>query len=388
MNQIETAPYRLAEDSEQLLKIVAGAGAVLVLAGCFAAPERAWTSLLMAGYLLVCLGLAGLFFVAVQFASGAAWSAAFRRIPEAMSLVLPYGAAILGIFFLFGSHVYPWRHESEHFTGFKGAWLSYPFFLGRAVLFLGLWYVFTRAIVRASRRGDERSSPGPNREGVKLSVIFLVVFAMTFWLASFDWIMSLEPHWASTIFGIYNFAGMFSSGLAVMILLLAWMRRSGPLYSFITPEHFHDLGKLLFGFTTFWMYIWFSQYMLIWYANIPEETVHYLRRQYRFWEPLFLANMFLNWVIPFTALLPRWTKRDPAWLSRIALVVVLGRLLDLYLMIHPAAGGAHPSFGLWELGALALATALFVLVFVRAFREALPVPVGDVHLAESLHYHN
>jgi len=294
----------------------------------------------------------------------------------------------MGVFFLFGSHVYPWRHEGEHFTGFKGAWLSYPFFLGRAVFFLGLWYLFARAIVRASRRGDDRSSQGPNREAIKLSVIFLVVFAMTYWLASFDWIMSLEPHWASTIFGIYNFAGMFSSGLAVMILLLAWMRRSGPLYGFITPEHFHDLGKLLFGFSTFWMYIWFSQYMLIWYANIPEETVHYLRRQYRFWEPLFLANVFLNWVIPFTTLLPRWTKRDPAWLSRIALAVVLGRLLDLYLMIHPAAGGLHPSFGLWELGALAMAVSLFVLVFVRAFGQARPVPAGDVHLAESLHYHN
>jgi len=388
MNQLETTPYRLPEDREQLLKVLAGGGALALLAGFFIAPERAWTSLLMAGYLLVCLGLAGLFFVAVQFASGAAWSIAFRRIPEAMSQVLPYGAAMLAVFFVFGSSVYPWRHPGEHFTGFKAAWLNLPFFLFRAAVFLGLWYLFARVIVRASRQGDDQPLPGPNRQGIRLSVIFLVVFAATYWLASFDWIMSLEPHWASTIFGIYNFAGMFSSGLAVMILLLAWMRRSGPLFSFITAEHFHDLGKLLFGFTTFWMYIWFSQYMLIWYANIPEETVYYLRRQYRFWEPLFLANVFLNWVIPFTTLLPRWTKRDPAWLSRIALAVVLGRLLDLYLMIHPAAGGQHPSFGLWELGALAMASALFVLVFVKVFREALPVPAGDMQLAESMHYHN
>src|SRR5262249_60234132 len=147
--------------------------------------------------------------------------------------------------------------------------------------------VATPAITRESRRRDDEREMGQGRRNVRLSIIFLGVFAVTFWLASFDWIMSLEPNWASTIFGIYNFAGMFSGGLALMILLVLWLRTSGPLRDFVNEEHLHDLGKLLFAFCTFWMYIWFSQYMLIWYADIGEETAYYGARLPNPWRPLF-----------------------------------------------------------------------------------------------------
>ena len=172
----------------------------------------------------------------------------------------------------------------------------------------------------------------------------------------------------------------------MIVLLVLWARR-GPLADFVNEEHLHDLGKLLFAFSTFWMYIWFSQYMLIWYANIPEEAAYYVRRMEGAWGPLFLLNMLLNWAIPFAVLLPRGTKRSPAWLGRMAVVVLAGRWLDLHLMVNGAAGRA-PSLGLWEIGPMLGATALFLLVFLRATAQAAPAPLRDPYLIESLHYHS
>lgn len=383
----ETPEFRLSPRLGSFLRAVAVFGVAAAVTGVLLSPARAWAGLLLAGYLLTCLGLAGIFFVASQQAAGAAWSVAFRRVPEAMAGSLPYGAAVLAAVFLLGSSVYAWRHEAEHLTGFKGAWLDLPFFLARAALYLLLWYLLTRAILGSSRQYDHSRDPSEARRGVRLSVVFLVVFAVTFWLASFDWVMSLEPHWYSTIFGIYNFAGMFSAGIAAMILLVLWLRR-GPLVDFVTSEHLHDLGKYLFAFCTFWMYIWFSQYMLIWYANIPEETAYFVHRQSGLWMPIFLLNVFLNWVVPFVVLLPKWTKRDPAILGKVAVVVLAGRLVDLYLMIYPPVSGTAPTLGLWEIGPVVAAGAVFVLAFAHSFRTRLPVPLADPRLAESLHYHN
>lgn len=380
--------FRLSSSFQRWLYGMAAAGFLTLFVGLFLAPQRALVSMLTAGYGLVCLGLAGIFFVAVLYASGAAWGTAFRRVPEAMCAILPYGAAILAVVFTFGSSLYPWIHDRGGVIGFKAVWLNLPFFLARAVLYVLLWYLFTRAILQTSRHQDDTRDPVANRRNIRLSVVFLIVFAITFWLASFDWIMSLEPHWSSTIFGIYNFAGMFSSGLAVIILLVVWLRRAGPLRDFVTDEHLHDLGKLLFAFSTFWMYIWFSQYMLIWYADIPEETVHYIIRQHQYWMPLFILNMTLNWAVPFVVLLPKRTKRTGSLLAKAAAVVLLGRWLDLYLMIQPAAGGSNPQFGLWEAAAIAGTFSIFILVFVRAVRSAPAVPMGDPLLMESLHYHN
>lgn len=333
-------------------------------------------------------GLAGTFFVALQYATGAGWSVAFRRIPEAMAAALPFGAAGIFAVLLLHPAVYPWVHGLEHATAFKQFWLSLPFFLGRAAAYVAIWIAFTCSIVRTSRRQDRSGELLYTHRNVKLSFVFLVLFSITFSLASFDWIMSLEPAWYSTIFGVYNFAGLFSGGLAALILLVLWMRSAGPLRDFVNEEHLHDLGKLLFAFCTFWMYIWFSQYMLIWYANITEETVYFVRRTNGPWETLFLLNMLLNWAIPFAVLLPRGTKRKPGVLVKVAIVVLAGRCLDLYLMIAPPFEGAKPALGIWEAGLLAGTAGVFTLIFAHALRQLPPVPLEDPCLIESVHYHN
>ncbi|MCC6265353.1 MAG: hypothetical protein IT169_17405 [Bryobacterales bacterium] len=387
MNSIATDYQPSARLIRWLWILIIGGAAALAL-GLVISPQMALSSLLASGYTLLCAGLAGIFFVAAQYASGAAWAVAFRRVPEAMCAALPVGALIVGATLLAAPELYPWVHDRGHITGFKATWLNLPFFLGRAAFYLVLWWVFARKILATSRAQDNNPNPELSHRNTRLSVIFLVLFAITFWLASFDWIMSLEPHWYSTIFGIYNFAGMFSSGIAIIILLVLWMRKAGPLRDFVTDEHFHDLGKLLFGFSCFWMYIWFSQYMLIWYANITEETVRYIHLQHRYWLPLFILNVVLNWVVPFLALLNKPIKRTGHLLARVAVVVLVGRWLDVYLMVQPAMGGENPSLAIWDIGAVVAASALFVLLFVRGMRQAPPVPAGDPRLAESLHYHN
>ena len=207
-------------------------------------------------------------------------------------------------------------------------------------------------------------------------------------MASFDWVMSLEPEWFSTMYGVYHFAGLFLGALAAMTLLVIWLQHVGPLRDVLTHEHLHDLGKLLFGFSTFWMYIWFSEYMLIWYANFPEETGHFIRRQAGAWGPLFVANMCVTWLIPFFVLLPKPVKRSPSMLVKVCCLILVGRWLDLYLLIYPSTVGSESvTFGIWELGMAVGAPGLFMLIFVRRFRSAAPVPIADPMLEASLHHH-
>jgi hypothetical protein len=382
---------RLAEvppSVTRLVHVFGLLGAATLVAGAALAPARTWANVLLVSYLLLGMGLAATVFIAFTYVTGSGWSVALRRVPEAMTSLLPFGAAGLAVVMLFHRSLFPWIGEHEQLTGFRHVWLDYRFFLARAAVYVGTWLLFTRLIVRNSRLQDSDGDPARTVRNARISAGFLVAFAVTFSLASFDWIMSLTPEWSSAIFGMYNFAGMFSGGLAAIILLVLWMERLGPLQGVLNEEHLHDLGKMLFAFTTFWMYIWFSQYMLIWYAHIPEETAYFVPRLHGNWEPLFLLNLFLNWVVPFLALLNRSAKRSRSLLAKIALVVLAGRWLDLYLMILPSVTSHSPAFGAWEIGPVLGGIALFLAVFFRASRTAAPVPLRDPYLVESLHYHH
>jgi len=391
-------PLRFAPSGALLnwLGVLSAASAVCVVAGLVVAPARIWPGILLVSLYLVGMGLAGIFFVALQYAAGATWSVAFRRVPESLASVLPVGALGLAAVFLLHPAVYPWWSglpgEAEGAQAFKAIWLSPVFFLARAAVYLIAWMLFAAAIVRNSRRQDADGNAAHTLRNVRLSVAFFPVFAVTVCLASFDWIMSLEPKWYSTIFGVYNFAGLFTGGLAGIIVLVVLLcnlgpRGMGPLHGVASPEHLHDLGKLLFGFCTFWMYIWFAQYMLIWYANIPEETTYYVARLRGLWAPLFVLNVCLNWVVPFLVLLPQGTKRAPRVIVKVALVVLAGRYLDLYLMVMPPFAGASPVFGLWELAPVVLGGGVLALVVLRTLASAAIIPQRDPLLANSLHHH-
>jgi len=384
--------YQAPRDISRLLKVIAGFGAAIIVAGVFIAPHRTWPNVLIASYYLLSLGLAGLFFIAVQYVGKGIWSTVFRRVPEAMTSVLVPVGALLLIALGLGAHtIYEWSHHAvvaqSRVLQAKSGWLSLPFFLGRSVLYLLIWIGFARAIVSNSRRQDEDGSHEHTVKNMRTSAIFLVAFALTFSLATFDWIMSVQPHWYSTIFGLYNFAGLFENGLATMSILVIVLRRSGPFRGIINDHHLHDLGKYVFAFSTFWAYLWFSQYMLIWYANIPEEVTFFQKQMSGGWRSLFLLNFGLNWLIPFLTLMTQAAKRSEGVMLKVCTVLMVGHWLDLYLMVIPSYGGATPPIGLWEVGPILGAVALFFLLVSRALGQANLLPVNDPTLDASLHHH-
>jgi hypothetical protein len=382
---VDVRAYAPIRENLPLFRIFAALGGAVVIAGAFLEPLRIWAGLLVVGWHLLGLGLAGLAFMAIQSATGAHWAVALRRVPESMAGMVPIGGMLIALAVVAGGErLYPGFAGREHLSGFQAAWLEPVFFFTRGLVYLSLWVLFGTALLRASREQDRNGSPRLARRIARLSAAFLPVFAFTLWLASVDWIGALEPHWPSTIFGVYQFAGLFLSGLAAMTVLVIRLRRSGPLAGVVQAEHLHDLGKLLFAFSTFWMYIWFSQYMLIWYGNLPEETAYFVHRQTPGWLPLFVANVLINWAIPFLVLLPRAAKRSEKVLLRVALLLLLGRAIDLYLMIYPPLTGKAPLFGGWEAGLALGALGLFVLIFQHLLASAPVVPVGDPQLAESL----
>jgi hypothetical protein len=276
--------------------------------------------------------------------------------------------------------LYPWLDPAsprESASPLQRLWLNRPFFVGRSLVYLALWLAFAGMVVRNSRRQDSVRDAAPTIRNIRLSAAFLVVFAVTCWLASYDWIMSLEPDWASTIFGVYNFAGLFLSGVAAVSLLIIWLRRSSSLRTVLNADHWHDLGTLLFAFSSFWMYTWFCQYLLIWYVNNPEETAYYRLRWQGMWPTFMLLDVLLNWGIPFVVLLFRSAKRNPFVLGVVAVVVLAGRWVDLCLMVLPSQGEAVLIPGVMEAGLFVGTVGLFALTFFRSLSKASLVPLQE-----------
>ncbi len=360
-------------------KILIGIGAASLAFGLFSAPQRVWAGVLMNSFYLLGLALGAMFFIATLYLTGARWGVALRRIPEAMAGLLPWAALGIGLVIVVRPSLYPAFADPEEyaFVGFKALWLNYGFFLARAVIYISIWLGFMIGILRNSRAQDHDGDLIHTRRNTALSAVFIVLFALSFWLASFDWIMSLEPHWFSTMFGVYNFAGLFSSTIACTIILVVWLRKQGALRGIVTDDHLHDLGKLLLAFTTFWAYIWFSQYMLIWYANLPEETGYFVIRTRGSWGPLFVFNMLLNWGVPFLVLLPRGTKRNGDTLFKIAVVVLVGRWLDLYLMVFPGLATDTPLLGIPEIGISLGAAGVFGVIFFKGLGRWPLTPLKD-----------
>ncbi len=360
-------------------------GAALIL-GSREAPERVWPNVLLVSFYVLTLGLAGLVFVALQYVSGAGWSVGLRRVPEAMIVGIPLATVGLVLLFLVKPSLYPWIGVpvAEASPPLRRIWYTQPFFLARAAIYIACWLALGYALVWTSRRQDQDHAIAYTRQNVRWSAAFLVVFALTFWLACSDWLMSLEPDWSSTMFAVYQFGGLFLAGLAGVVVLSALLYWLGPFRAVLTKEHVHDLGKLLFGFSTFWMYLWLFQYMLIWYVNNPEETGYFTRRLSGGWRTLFVLNIVLNWAIPFLVLLPRAMKRQIVVLTAVSLIILAGRWLDLYLAILPYTGEPTPASLVWEAGLLVGAAGLFALLFFAALGQAAVIPEGDPFLCESL----
>lgn len=320
---------------------LAGLGLLMLGIGLATSPAHAWANLLITAFNLACVGLGGLFLLAIQSATGARWSDPILKAHRAMPALLPIAGLMMLALWFGAEYLYPWARpgaRSDHLLHGRLVWLNRPFFFGRILLFFGLWILLGRSVI-------QRGKGAP---------VFILVFGVTFALANFDWIMSLEPVWASTIFAIYGFSGMFLQGIAVVTISAIVLRRVGLLPEISRAQN-HDLGKLLFAFSCFWAYIWLSQFLLIWYANIPEETAPLRLLLDSGWTPLFYLNLLLNFGLPFVLLLRRKAKTSERVLLVACFTVLTGHWLDLYLMVMPPVlQGAPPSPGLSEAGGILL----------------------------------
>ncbi|HLG94286.1 MAG TPA: hypothetical protein VI546_05570 [candidate division Zixibacteria bacterium] len=383
-------PLKLSARANQILLGLAAIGIIAFLVGLKVDAPRAWSAWLLGYAFFLFWGLAGLFFTALHHATGAVWSTVVRRLSEGMASYLPV-AAVLFLVLLFGSgKLYDWAHaEGGHVpplgTG-KLGYLSTVFFSVRNFGFLAIWILFAVILIKNSLKQDETGDAALSRKSAKLSVVFFPVFGITFTLAVFDILMSLEPHWYSTIFGVYCFAGLFQSGMAFLAILAIWLRRQGALEGIFNANHLQDIGNFMFAFAVFSAYIGFSQYMLIWYGNLPEETFYLIKRRDWPWGYIFLSIVFLRFFIPFFMLMGRDGKRSEKVMLTAASIIILGEFLDLYLMIGPVVSPAKPALGWIELGTFLGLAGIFGWTVLRFLGKHSILAHRDPNLLASVNW--
>jgi hypothetical protein len=376
-------------DADKKLAITAAVGTAGVLAtALFSGLERFWANWILWFLYLLTIGLGCLFIVALEHVVGAKWSIPLRRIPERLSslalLMIP--AALLALLSL--HFLYPWsRPESlnDPIISGKSGWLNVRFFTWRVVVSIALWAIAFIILVGGSMKQDESRDPRFNLRARRFAPLFMVIFGVTITVVAFDWISSLEPKWYSDIFGVYLFAGTFLAGLSATTLAVLYLKSRGRLAE-VGPDHMYNLGGFLFAFTVFWSYIGFAQYMLIWYANMPEEVFWYKERLAGGFGPLLLALAVIHFMVPFFILIPRDAKSDPRFLFWTASLMLTSHLLDLYWMIFPVLGRGVV-FGWPELSFALLFVSAGLLWIRRAMSRGSDMPIGDPLLSDGLEFH-
>jgi hypothetical protein len=368
--------------------------ALAVVAGAAAAtrwspePRRFAFAYLTAYTFVTSVSVGALAWLMIQHLVGAVWSVSVRRLLENLTRPLPWLVILFLPVALNLDRLYVWANpaqvRADPELARKAVWLNPIQFDARAAIYLASWAALAGLLARASAAQDRGGDPALVNRMRASSSWGLIVLGLTTSLAAFDWLMSLDAHWSSTIFGVYFWAGALVGSLAALVLLALGLRAAGGLGAAVTVEHLHDLGKLLFSFVIFWAYIAFCQYFLIWYANLPEEAGWYVTRRSGGWNALSWSLLFGHFVVPFVLLLPRATKRDPFWLGFVAAWVLVFHYADLYWLVMPALRpeGAEPS---WLDAALLLALASTCgAIVARACRTRPLVPKGDPRLARSI----
>jgi hypothetical protein len=369
--------------------ILIAVGLIAAIAGFIQDPDRTWANYLLGNYYFLMIALGAAFFVALQSISQAGWSAAFRKIGEAMSGYVP----VAGVFFLlmlFGVHsLYDWSVPDaaahDELIAHKAPYLNLPFFIIRLILYFALWTLMIWLIRRVSLAEDREGGLESFRKYEHLSKIFIFIMALTVSLSAVDWVMSIDVHWFSALFALKNFVASFYHGTAILILIVFILRGRG-YFEFLNVYHLHDFARYIFMLAIVWGYFWFSQFMLIWYGNIPEETVYFVARWEPGWKILFFAEILANWFIPFAILLPTRTSRSKPFILAMLIVLIAGHYVDLYSQIMPGTTGKL-QFGFIELGIFLGYCGLFILVTGYILSRAPLIPKNHPYLQESLEHH-
>jgi hypothetical protein len=402
--------YNFTQKNKTLSFILIAIGIISLIAGFMTDDithgNRVWANLLVNSFFFLGIAITGVFFVAMMYAAEAGWGVPLKRVFEGVSQFLPFAALGLIIVFAAGSlhwhHIYHWMdpevHDpaSPHFDALiagKGAYLNQPFFWIRSLIYLGAWILFMRVFRKRSLEEDIKGGTELHYKNIKLAAWFLVLFAVTSSTSAWDWIMSIDTHWFSTLFGWYTFSGMWVSGVIMVILITLYLKKQGYLET-VNESHIHDLGKWMFAISFLWSYLWFSQFMLIWYSNIPEEVTYYMNRieNFRF---LFFGMFIINFIFPMLILMARDTKRNYGYLTFVGVLIFIGHWLDTYVMVMPgtlsnAGQEALISFSgikFYEIGIALGFLGTFLFVVQASLAKAPLVVQNHPYLDEAIHQH-
>lgn len=365
------------------------AGAAVIVYSFIANPERAWANLLLNNYMFLSLAIGASFFIAIQHISQSGWSSMFKRVPEAMMAFVPYSGIIMLLLYFGMKYLYHWADPgvvaADAVLQHKSPYLNIPFFFIRMVLFYIAWMVMTQLLRRASLSEDAQGGMMWFEKSEFYSKVHIFLLAVTFSFASFDWIMSLEPHWFSTLFSLKNFVAAFFHGSATVVLIVIILHERG-YFKELNKSHMLDFSRYIFMLCTIWGYFAFSQFMLIWYGNIPEETEYFALRWHSGFKVIFYVNFLINWFLPFVFMLPQVLNKNIKVVKTIAILLIFGQYLDLYEQIFPAVMGS-PIFGITEIGFFIGFAGLFLFITAKALAAAPLIPKNHPYLEESLHHH-
>ncbi len=390
--ELKVEKFQTPNNLKTLIGVLIAVGILTFAISWMKSPERLWPAYLTAFFYFSCLGLGGLFFTAIQHVAKAGWSSSIRRYAEAMTSFIPV-IFIGGLVLLAGmKYLFPWANPetvaSNPIVAAKTGYLNIGFFVIRLVLFCGGWFLFKHFIVGNSLKQDQTGDEKLTLKNVGTSIGFVLFFSLSFTFFAMDLLMSLLPTWYSTIFGIYCFAGLFQSSLAVLAMMIIFIRRSGAVKGYVTVEHQHDVVKFLKGFTVFWAYIAFSQFMLIWYANIPEETEYYIMRsQNGGWLAISFGLLIFRFIVPFLALLPRGLKRNDNHVILVSALILVMQYVDIYWMVYPNFFDGEVKFGIVEIGIFAGFAGLFLWSLTSFMQKHSLVAVKDPRLHEAINHH-
>ena len=345
--------------------------------------NRPWAAVYVAAFFFFMISLGTLAFYAIQRAAQAGWSPLLFRVMEGITgYLLPGGIIVLVILLLSAlhfNHLFIWMDpevvEHDKIIKAKSGYLNVPFFLARGVFYLAGWSLYRYFSRKFSIAQDNSSDISNHVKNFKLSAGFLAFFIVTESMMSWDWIMSIDPHWFSTLFGWYVFASMVVSAITVIAIMIIFLKSLGYLEK-VNHNHLHDLAKFMFGFSVFWAYLWFSQFMLIWYANIPEEVTYFITRLEDYQIPFF-GMLVMNFILPFLILINSDFKRLNWIIVTAGIIILIGHYMDVFNMIMPSAVGDQWSFGIPELGSVMFFAGLFIYIVFDSLTKAPLEATGD-----------
>ena len=355
--------------------------------------NKPWAALYVAAFFFFMISLGVLAFYAIQRAAQAGWSPALYRVMEGITGYLLPGALIVFVILVLSglhmNHLFIWMDPEvvahDKLIASKTGFLNVPFFLARALFYIAGWSTYRYFSRKFSLAQDQANDISNHKKNFRISAGFLVFYIVTESMMSWDWIMSIDPHWFSTLFGWYVFASMFVSGITAIALVTIYLKSKGYLEK-VNDSHIHDLGKFMFGISVFWTYLWFSQFMLIWYSNIPEEVTYFITRIEDYNLPFF-GMLVMNFIFPLLLLMNSDYKRINYFIVMAGIVILLGHYIDIFNMIMPSAVGDQWFIGIPEIGGFLFFFGLFIYVVFKEISKAPLHAEGDPFMGESERFH-